>query len=66
MSMFRIKWECGSCGQTNIFTHQFAEEDGWPDLFEVTCDNEECGQVQEVAYKTCEVIPIGHALDEES
>jgi len=35
------------------------EEDGWPNKFEdLQCENEECGQVQDVPFRACTATPV--------
>lgn len=58
MRVFRVEWECGSCGQVHSFRHSVDEDLGWPNKFELTCENPECGQEQDVPFRACTVTPI--------
>ena len=54
MDVYLVEWACMSCGQTQSFRYIGSEEDGWPNKFEDRkCENEECGQVQDVRSNTC-------------
>jgi hypothetical protein len=59
MQVFLVEWECGSCGERHSFRHSINEDDGWPNKFELTCENAECGQEQDVPFRDCTVTPIG-------
>jgi hypothetical protein len=41
-----------------LFRHSVNEDDGWPNKFELTCENAECGQEQDVPYRACTATPI--------
>jgi hypothetical protein len=58
MRVFLVKWECGSCGQIHSFRHGVNEGDGWPNKFELTCTNLECGLEQDVPFRACTVTLI--------
>jgi hypothetical protein len=58
MQSFRVEWECGSCGERHTFFHELNPDDGWPNKFELTCDNEDCGQEQDVPFRACTATPI--------
>lgn len=58
MQIFTIEWECGSCGQHHSFQHSANPDDGWPNKFELTCENTDCGQEQDVPFRACTVTPL--------
>lgn len=53
MPTYVVQWECGSCGQSNSFRHSINQDDGWPNKFELTCDNADCQQEQDVPFRAC-------------
>lgn len=53
MQGYRVEWECISCGQQHSFRYGIDSEDTWPNKFEVTCENPECGQTQDVPMRKC-------------
>jgi len=59
MQVFVVEWECKSCGEWHMFRHSINAEDGWPNKFELTCENAECKQAQDVPFRDCTVTPIG-------
>jgi hypothetical protein len=63
MQVYTVKWECVSCGQSHTFRYGLNEEDGWPNKFELTCENEECGQIQDVSFQSCTVVPARGTLE---
>ena len=58
MQIFTIEWECGSCGQHHSFQHNANPDDGWPNKFELTCENPDCGQEQDVPFRACTATPL--------
>ena len=60
MQVFHVEWESASCGQKHSFRHGLHEGNGWPNKFELICENAECGQEQDVPFRLCTVT----ALDE--
>jgi hypothetical protein len=61
LQVYLVEWVCGSCGERQSFRHIVNEDDGWPNKFELTCANPECGQEQDVSFRDCTVTPIGPA-----
>jgi hypothetical protein len=61
MQVYRVDWECVSCGHPQSFRHCVNEADGWPNKFELTCENEECGQEQDVPFRACRATPVEEA-----
>ncbi len=59
MKVYQVEWECISCGRQHSFRHSVNEEDGWPNKFELTCENEECRQEQDVPVRNCTLTPVG-------
>ena len=58
-------WWNGSAGvaeRAHSFRHSVNEDDGWPNKFELTCENAECGQEQDVPFRDCTVTPRLHAM----
>jgi len=55
MQVYQVNWECISCGQPNSFRHSINEEHGLPNTFELTCENKDCGQQQDVSFRACTV-----------
>lgn len=58
MQTYLVEWECGSCGQSQSFRQSVNEDDGWPNKFELTCENTECLQEQDVPFRDCTVTLI--------
>lgn len=58
MQVYAVEWECISCGKRHSFRHSLNEVDGWPNKFELTCENEDCGQEQDVSVRRCEITPV--------
>jgi hypothetical protein len=58
MQVYTVEWECISCGQRHSFRYSLNELDGWPNKFELACENEDCGQEQDVPVRRCEVTPV--------
>ena len=58
MLVYLVQWECLSCGHAHSFRHSISEDDGWPNKFELTCENSDCGQEQDVPFRACTVTPI--------
>ena len=59
MQIYKVQWECVSCGQKHSFRRGLNEDDGWPNKFDdLVCDNAECGQEQDVAFRACNVTLI--------
>ena len=58
MPVYLVEWECVSCGKKHSFRQGVQDEDGWPNKFELTCDNPDCGQEQDVPFRSCTVTPI--------
>jgi len=58
MQVFQVEWECGTCGRRHSFFHEISEDDGWPNKFELTCENPACGQRQDVPLRACTLVPI--------
>jgi hypothetical protein len=58
MQDYKVEWECGSCGERQSFRHSIEEDDGWPNKFELTCENPECGQEQDVPFRDCTATPL--------
>lgn len=57
--VYIVRWECISCGQEHAFRHTLSEFADWPNKFEdLRCENEECGQLQEVPFRKCTVEPF--------
>ena len=65
MQAYTVKWECASCGQSQTIKYALNEEDGWPNTFELTCENVECGQTQDVAFQSCTVVPARGIMAED-
>ena len=55
MQEYQVEWECGSCGENHVFRKMVNEDDGWPNKFELTCENPECRQEQDVPFRACRV-----------
>ena len=59
MQVYEIEWECISCGHRQTFRSGISEEDGWPNKFDdLECENEECRQAQDVAFRKCTITPV--------
>ena len=58
MQVYLVEWECVSCGTKHSFRHAVQEENGWPNKFELTCGNSECGQEQDVPVRSCALTQI--------
>jgi hypothetical protein len=58
MQVFLVEWECGSCGQKHSFRHAIQDEDVWPNKFELSCENSDCGQEQDVPFRACTVTAL--------
>ena len=58
MQNFRVEWECGSCGHAHSFQHTVDPDDGWPNKFELTCENPDCAQEQDVPFRDCTATPL--------
>ena len=58
VQVFQIEWECASCGRRHSFYRELIASDGWPNKFELTCGNEECGQEQDVPFRDCTATPV--------
>jgi hypothetical protein len=62
--IYNVQWECSSCGHTQTFRRGFNEDDGWPNkLDDLECENQECGHVQDVAFRDCTVVLIEGSED---
>jgi hypothetical protein len=61
MQVYLVEWGCASGGQRHSFRHGIQEGDGWPNKFELTCDNATCGQEQNVPFRLCTVTSPGEA-----
>jgi len=59
--IYLVEWECVSCGDRHSFRHSINEADGWPNKFELTCGNADCGQEQDVPFRACTVTPVGES-----
>jgi hypothetical protein len=58
MEIYLVEWECISCGQKHSFRQILQGPDAWPNKFELTCENREYGQSQDVPLRACLVTPI--------
>ncbi len=58
MQVYVVEWECLSCGFKHSFRRGVTDEDGWPNKFELVCDNPECSQEQDVPLQACTVTPL--------
>ncbi len=58
MQIYEVEWVCGNCGEPHSFRHSISEEDGWPNKFELTCENPDCRQEQDVPFRDCTVTPV--------
>ena len=64
MQVYKIQWECANCGQKHTFRRGLNEDDGWPNKFDdLECENAECGQSQDVAFRDCTVSLIEGSED---
>ena len=61
MQTYLLQWECVSCGHAHSFRHSINEDDGWPNKFELTCQNPDCGQEQDVPLRACMVTPVAES-----
>ncbi|MBZ5671091.1 MAG: hypothetical protein LAO04_15355 [Acidobacteriia bacterium] len=43
------------------FRHGLHEGNGWPNKFELICENAECGQEQDVPFRLCTVTSLDEA-----
>ena len=60
METYLVEWECTSCGRKHAFRYALSEESEWPSKFaDLRCENEECGQVQDVPFRACIATPLG-------
>jgi len=59
MQVYLVEWECGSCGERHSFRHSVNQDDGWPNKFELTCENADCGQEQDVPFRACTATLLG-------
>jgi hypothetical protein len=58
MQVYVVEWECASCGRQHSFRYGLNQQDGWPNKFELTCQNVECGQEQDVPFRRCTIALI--------
>ena len=63
LQTYLVQWDCRSCGRRHEFRHALQEEDGWPNKFELTCENPDCGQEQDVPFRACTVTFIATEAD---
>jgi hypothetical protein len=54
-AVYTVTWECISCSQEHSFRYTPRSDDDWPNKFEFTCTNPECGQQQDVPFRHCTV-----------
>lgn len=56
--IFTVTWECISCFQEHSFRYILPAHGEWPNKFEdLTCENSDCGQTQDVPFRKCSVEP---------
>jgi hypothetical protein len=61
MLVYTVEWCCKLCGQTHSFLKEISDLDGWPNkLDDMRCENEDCGQVQDVPLRSCTVTEVGN------
>jgi hypothetical protein len=59
VKQFNVEWTCKLCGQVNRIRQVLGNPDEWPNKFDdLQCDNEECGNAQDVPTRSCTVTEI--------